>query len=100
MISICFSPMYEQSFMHANFCLNSTQELLGQQHQLIVLSHFPHSAEDQIHIPLPGMIQRIFKNTQRERERERERERAPKACWPFFFNTNKGREYKGYKIVG
>ena len=70
MISICFSPMYEQSFMHANFCLNSTQELLGQQHQLIVLSHFPHSAEDQIHIPLPGMIQRIFKNTERERERE------------------------------
>lgn len=68
MISICFSPMYEQSFMHANFCLNSTQELLGQQHQLIVLSHFPHSAEDQIHIPLPGMIQRIFKNTERERE--------------------------------
>ena len=93
MISICFSPMYEQSFMHANFCLNSTQELLGQQHQLIVLSHFPHSAEDQIHIPLPGMIQRIFKNTERERE-------LPKHVGLFFFNTNKGREYKGYKIVG
>ena len=92
MISICFSPMYEQSFMHANFCLNSTQELLGQ-HQLIVLSHFPHSAEDQIHIPLPGMIQRIFKNTERESE-------LPKHVGLFFFNTNKGREYKGYKIVG